>query len=49
MFDPEGAEPELASLPISELGRRREKLAVELKEAEARWLQASEQLDSLAA
>jgi ATP-binding cassette subfamily F protein 3 len=49
MFDPESAEPELASLPISELGRRREKLAVELKEAEARWLQASEQLDSLAA
>ena len=49
MFDPAGAEPELASLPISELTRRRAKLAADLEEAEARWLEASEQLDQLAA
>ena len=49
MFDPAGAEPGLASLPMTELGRRRAKLAVDLEEAEARWLEASEQLDQLAA
>ena len=49
MFDPAGADPELASLPMSELSRRRAKLAAELEEAEARWLEVSEQLEQLAA
>jgi ATP-binding cassette subfamily F protein 3 len=49
MFDPAGAEPDLALLPISELSRRRARLGVELALAEARWLEASEQLESLAA
>ena len=49
MFDPAGAEPDLASLSMSELSHRRAKLGAELALAEARWLQASEQLESLAA
>jgi ATP-binding cassette subfamily F protein 3 len=49
MFDPTSAEPELASLPMSELSRRRAKLAAELQAAEARWVEASEQLESIAA
>jgi ATP-binding cassette subfamily F protein 3 len=49
MFDPASAEPDLASLPMSELSRRRAKLAADLEEAEARWLEVSEQLEQLAA
>ena len=49
MFDPASAEPDLALLPMSELSRRRAKLEAELALAEARWLEASEQLESLAA
>jgi ATP-binding cassette, subfamily F, member 3 len=49
IFDPAGAPPELASLPISELSRRRAKIAAELEAAEARWLEASEQLEKAAA
>src|SRR5512139_1208774 len=49
MFDPAGAEPELASLPMTELSRRRAELAADLEEAEARWLEVSEQLEQLAA
>jgi ATP-binding cassette subfamily F protein 3 len=49
MFDPAGAEPELAGLSISELGARRAKLAAELQAAEARWLEASEKLELAAA
>lgn len=49
MFDPAGADPDLASLPMSELSRRRAKLGAELAVAEARWLEASEQLERLAA
>jgi len=49
MFDPASAAPEFASLPMTELRRRRAKLAAELKEAEARWLEVSEQLELLAA
>jgi ATP-binding cassette subfamily F protein 3 len=49
MFDPNSAEPELASLSMSELSRRRAKLAAELQAAEARWVEASEQLESIAA
>ena len=36
-------------MPMSELSRRRAKIAAELEAAEARWLEASEQLDKLAA
>ena len=49
MFDPASAQPELASLPMSELSRRRAAIAAELKAAELRWLEASEQLESIAA
>jgi ATP-binding cassette, subfamily F, member 3 len=49
MFDPAGAEPEYASLPMSELSRRRAEVAAELAEAEARWLDVSERLELLAA
>jgi ATP-binding cassette subfamily F protein 3 len=49
MFDPAAADPKLASLPMSELSRRRAKLAAELALAEARWLEASEQIEQQAA
>jgi ATP-binding cassette subfamily F protein 3 len=49
MIDPASAAPELSRLPISELSRRREKIATELEVVEARWLEASEQLERAAA
>jgi ATP-binding cassette subfamily F protein 3 len=49
MFDPKGAEPALAALSMSELSRRRAKLGEELAAAEARWVEASEQLEREAA
>jgi ATP-binding cassette subfamily F protein 3 len=49
MFDPAGAEPDLASLPMTELSRRRAKAAADLEEAEALWLEMSEQIERLAA
>jgi ATP-binding cassette subfamily F protein 3 len=49
MADPTGADPALASLPMSELARQRAKLADALALAEARWLEASEQLERKAA
>jgi len=49
MFDPKVADPALATLPMSELSRRRAKVAAELEQAEARWLAASEQLEREAA
>jgi ATP-binding cassette subfamily F protein 3 len=49
MSDPSAAEPDLASLPMTELSRRRAKVAAELEEAEALWLEISEQLDRIAA
>jgi ATP-binding cassette subfamily F protein 3 len=49
MFDPTAADPQLAALPMSELSRRRAKIAAELKAAEVRWLEAAEQLESIAA
>jgi ATP-binding cassette subfamily F protein 3 len=49
MFDPAGADPKLASLPMGELSRQRAKVAAELALAEARWLEVSEQLESQAA
>ena len=49
MFDPAGAEPTLAALPIGELAQRRAAIAAELEAAEARWLEVSEQLEKAAA
>jgi ATP-binding cassette subfamily F protein 3 len=49
MFDPTSADAELAALPVSELSRRRAKLAADLQAAEARWLEASERLETQAA
>lgn len=49
MFDPAGAEPTLAALPIGELAQRRAAIAAELEAAERRWLEVSEQLDRAAA
>jgi ATP-binding cassette subfamily F protein 3 len=49
MIDPENAPGEFANLPLSELGRRRAEVACELEAAEARWLEANEQLEKIAA
>ncbi len=49
MFDPCSADPALASLPMSELSQRRAAIAAELQAAELRWIEASEQLESIAA
>jgi ATP-binding cassette subfamily F protein 3 len=49
MFDPAGAAPELAALPVGELSRRRAEVAAQLHAAEARWLELAEQLEQIAA
>jgi len=49
MFDPAGAAPELAALPVGELSRRRAEVAAQLQAAEARWLELAEQLERIAA
>jgi ATP-binding cassette subfamily F protein 3 len=49
MFDPANAPTEFANLPMSELNKRRARIAAELEAAEARWLEANEQLERLAA
>jgi len=49
MFDPANAPAEFADLPMSELNRRRAMITAELEAAEARWLEANEQLERLAA
>ena len=49
MFDPTSAAPELAALPMSELASRRAKVATDLAAAEARWVEAAEQLERAAA
>ncbi len=49
MFDPANAPTEFANLPMSELNERRARIAAELEAAEARWLEANEQLERLAA
>ena len=48
MFDPATAAPDLATLPMSELTRRRAEVAAELEAAESRWLEVSEQLEQAA-
>jgi ATP-binding cassette subfamily F protein 3 len=49
MFDPASAPAELASMTMSELSRRRAKVAAELEAAEARWLELGEKLERIAA
>ena len=49
MVDPTNAPIELSNMPMSELGRRRAEVASELEAAEARWLEANEQLERIAA
>ncbi len=47
MFDPSSASGELAKLTMSELSRRRAKVAEELAEVEAAWLENNELLEAL--
>jgi len=49
LFDPANAPAEFANIPMSELSKRRAQLASDLQAAEARWLEANEQLERLAA
>ena len=49
MFDPSGADKELAKLTMTELMKRRAEVERQLEAAEARWLEASEALEQLAA
>jgi ATP-binding cassette subfamily F protein 3 len=49
MFDPTNAASEFANMPMSELGKRRARVASELEAAEARWLEANEELERMAA
>ena len=49
MFDPAGAEAELARLTTTELMKRRAEVERQLHAAEAQWLDASEALEQLAA
>ena len=49
MIDPTNAPTEFANLPMSELSKRRAEAAAELAAAEARWMEANERLEQLAA
>jgi ATP-binding cassette subfamily F protein 3 len=49
MFDPSGADPQLARLSMGELSKRRAKIAEALEVAEARWMELAEQLEREAA
>jgi ATP-binding cassette subfamily F protein 3 len=49
LIDPSKAAPDLRTLNAGELARRRAALAQELEQAEAYWLEISEQLEELAA
>jgi len=49
MFDPANAPRDLANIPMSELSKRRAEIASQLEAAEARWLEANEQLEKIAA
>ena len=48
MFDPASAAPELATLTMSELSRRRAALTDALAKAEERWVEASERMERFA-
>jgi len=49
MFDPSKATPALAKLTMTDLMKRRAEVEDKLAEAEARWMEASEQLEQSAA
>ena len=49
LADPANAPAEFADMPTSELSKRRRQIASDLQAAEARWLEANEQLERLAA
>jgi len=49
MFDPSGAEASLSKLTMTELLKRRAEVERQLEAAEARWLEASEALEQIAA
>jgi ATP-binding cassette subfamily F protein 3 len=49
LFDPTNAPAEFANMPLSELSKRRAQAASDLEAAEARWLEANEQLERMAA
>jgi ATP-binding cassette subfamily F protein 3 len=49
MFNPSGADPQYARLSMSELSKRRAKVAAALEEAEARWMALAEKLEREAA
>ena len=46
MFDPAGADPALAKLPMTALLKRRADLTAALEQTEARWLELSEALEA---
>jgi ATP-binding cassette, subfamily F, member 3 len=46
MFDPASADPDYASLTMSELSQRRGKIVAALEAAEAKWVAASEALEA---
>lgn len=48
MFDPSGAEPTLAKLPMGDLMRKRAEVAAKLEAAEAKWLELSEKVEAAA-
>jgi len=49
MFDPANAEPTLAKLTMGDLSQRRGKLAAELEDVEAAWMDALEAIEEAAA
>ena len=49
MFDPSKADAKLAKLTMGDLMKRRAEIEAELEEVEARWMEASEQLEQAAA
>ncbi|WP_374942655.1 ABC-F family ATP-binding cassette domain-containing protein [Sphingomonas sp.] len=46
MFDPAGAEPRFAKLSMGDLNKRRAEVQAKLEASEARWLEASEALET---
>ena len=49
LFDPGNADKALAALTMTELMKRRARTAEAIEAAEAKWLEASEKLESVAA
>ena len=49
MFDPAGAEPRYAKMSMSDLSKRHAEVSTRLETTEAKWLEASEALESVAA